>query len=368
MSVQRFTEFDTQMMDVALAMARRGLGRTAPNPSVGAVVVDEKSGEILGRGWTQPGGRPHGEPVALDVAGERARGATLYVTLEPCSHFGKTPPCVSAILSAGIVRVVCGITDPDPRVSGRGLDQLREASVEVVRSVRLDEARWVTRGHVLRVSERRPFVQLKLALGKDGRIALGNAGEPVWVTSLEARAHGALLRAEADAILVGAGTMHDDDPDLRCRLPGLMHRSPTRIVLAGSKRLSPSAKMFTTADQVPVKVFYSDATAAAASGPTGVEIRLGQTVAGRLWLPSVLETLAQDGVTRLLVEGGPSMWRAFGEAGLVDEVVAYCAGASAGDVLATVLGDVAHYVPEIDLEIFQARRIGDDHIIRLRPS
>ncbi|MGH1419999.1 MAG: bifunctional diaminohydroxyphosphoribosylaminopyrimidine deaminase/5-amino-6-(5-phosphoribosylamino)uracil reductase RibD [Hyphomicrobiaceae bacterium] len=368
MTDQRAREFDAQMMDIALAMAWRGVGQTAPNPSVGAIVVDEKSGEILGRGWTQSGGRPHAEPVALEVAGVSARGATLYVTLEPCSHFGQTPPCVSAILSAGIARVVCGVTDPDPRVSGRGLDQLKQAGVEIVRNVRLDEARWVTRGHVLRVSQRRPFVQLKLALGKDGRIALGNAGEPVWVTSVQARAHGALLRAQADAILVGAGTLHDDNPDLRCRLPGLSDRSPLRVVLAGNRPVPLSAKVFETAEHVPVKVFYSDASLMAGAHPAGVDVQLGQTVSGRLWLPAVLEALTREGVTRLLVEGGPGMWRAFGAAGLVDEVVVYRADSLDGDITATVVGDVMHYVPNTDLKIYQARRIGDDHIIRLRPS
>ncbi len=370
MAVSSGPEFDAQMMDIALAMARRGLGTTAPNPSVGAVVVDEQSGEILGRGWTQPGGRPHGEPVALDVAGERARGGTLYVTLEPCSHFGQTPPCVSAILEAGIARVVCGITDPDPRVSGRGLEQLRDAGIDVVRSIRLDEGRWVTRGHVLRVSERRPFVQLKLALGRDGRIALGGAGQPQWVTSPEARAHGALLRAEADAILVGAGTLRDDNPDLTCRLPGLAHRSPLRVVLAGNAVLGPEYRLFQTADKVPVRVFYPGDMAAAQAkkdAPKGVDVRAGLTVGGRLWLPAILEVLAADGVTRLLVEGGSTIWHAFSEAGLVDEVVVYRAGDRSRDPIEATTSDVAHYMPNTNLEIFQARRIGDDHVISLRP-
>ncbi len=374
------SEFDNQMMDIALAMAKRGLGQTAPNPSVGAIVVDQETGEILGRGWTQPGGRPHAEPVALAAAGERARGKTLYVTLEPCSHFGKTPPCVSAIISAGIARVVCGITDPDPRVSGRGLDQLRDAGVDVQRSIRLQDARWVTRGHVLRVSERRPFVQLKLALGRDGRIAQGSDGQVQWVTSPAARAHGHLLRAQADAILVGAGTLRDDNPDLTCRLPGLEKCSPRRVVLAGKEQIAQESQLLQSAANVPVHVFYGEQALADRLSETefpGLHVHQAQLVGGRIWLPAVLERLAEDGVTRVLVEGGPTMWRSFSEAGLIDEVIVYQAGA-AGDAQSsdeqgqgsqqTLLEHVKYYVPQTQLNVDLVRRIENDHITYLRPA
>ncbi len=179
---------DDGFMQIALSMARRGLGTTAPNPSVGAVVVDPATGEVIARGWTQPGGRPHAETVALQRAGSRAQGATMYVTLEPCSHYGKTPPCANAIIEAGVSRAVVGILDPDPRVAGRGIDMLRAAGIEVRRGVRAREADRMTRGHILRVTERRPLIQLKMALDGNGQIARGVGGQPRWVTGPLARA------------------------------------------------------------------------------------------------------------------------------------------------------------------------------------
>ena len=205
--------FDIHMMRIALTMARRGLGLTAPNPSVGAVIANEQTGEVIARGVTAPGGRPHAETRAIRDAGERARGATIYVTLEPCSHHGKTGPCADAIVAAGLKRAVVAIEDPDPRVAGRGLDKLRAAGIEVVRGIGADEARWITRGHIVRVTERRPFITLKLALDADGNVPRGAVGTPRFVTSPDARAHGHLLRAEADAILVGTGTVQAENPE-----------------------------------------------------------------------------------------------------------------------------------------------------------
>lgn len=325
------TDLDTRMMAIALAMAERGLGRTAPNPAVGAVIVDETTGEVIARGWTQPGGRPHAETEAIARAGERARGATIYVTLEPCSHHGKTPPCAGAIIAAGIRRVVCSVLDPDPRVSGRGLRMLRDAGLEVVRGVLAERGHRVTRGHILRVTERRPLVQLKMALGPDGRIARGSRGQPVWVTGPEARAHGHLLRAKADAILVGSQTVIDDDPDLTCRLPGMAERSPIRVVLAGRTLPSPAAKLVTSARRVPTLVVTSaDSDADDRAALTSRGCRLIDVVGldGRPWLPAVMEALVQEGITRLLVEGGPTMWTQFLAANLADEVHAYRAGAA----------------------------------------
>ncbi len=224
--------FDAHMMATALRLAERGLGRTAPNPSVGAVIADEVSCEVIARGWTAPGGRPHAETEAIARAGARARGATMYVTLEPCSHHGATPPCADAIIRAGIARVVCAVEDPDPRVAGRGLARLRQAGIAVERGMMAGEAHWMAAGHILRVTERRPFVQVKLALGADGSVPRGSQGRPAWVTGPAARAQGHLMRARADAVLVGRQTVIDDDPLLTCRLPGLAHRSPVRVVLA----------------------------------------------------------------------------------------------------------------------------------------
>jgi diaminohydroxyphosphoribosylaminopyrimidine deaminase/5-amino-6-(5-phosphoribosylamino)uracil reductase len=319
-------DLDVRMMAVALEMAERGLGTTAPNPAVGAVIVDETRQEIIAEGWTQPGGRPHAETQAIERAGERSRGATIYVTLEPCSHYGKTPPCAEAIVKAGIKRAVVAILDPDPRVSGRGMRLLREAGLVVKRGVLADRAHRVTRGHILRVTERRPLVQLKLALGSNGEVPRGAGGKPVWVTGPEARAHGHLLRARADAIMVGGGTVMDDDPELTCRLPGMEDRSPIRVVLAGARLPSLDSKLVRTARQTPVWIIAganTDATALAALSEKGCRILPVTTMNGRPWLPAVCEVLVAEGITRLLVEGGPTLWRAFLLAGLVDEIYCY---------------------------------------------
>lgn len=364
--------FDAEMMAIALRMARRGLGQTAPNPAVGAVVVDEITREIIARGWTQPGGRPHAEPEALRRAGERARGATIYVTLEPCSHFGKTPPCADAIIAAGIARAVVAIEDPDPRVAGRGLDRLRAAGIAVTRGVLADEAHWMTRGHIVRVTERRPFVQLKLALGADGMVPRGSAGKPVWVTGPDARAHGHLLRARADAIFVGAGTLRDDDPDLTCRLPGLAHLSPIRLVLARCVAGVDTSKLARTARQVPVWLFCpaDAASEALASLETlGVRIYCMPKVGGRLWLPAIMEALVAEGITRLLVEGGPAMWRAFSDASLVDEVALFHARGQASFEAAKAVSSLGRYIDPRGMVCTDHRHLAaDDLLVFRRPS
>ena len=317
---------DQRFMAIAVRLAKRGLGTVAPNPAVGAVVVDPSSNEIVARGWTQPGGRPHAEPNALQRAGDRAKGATLYVTLEPCSHHGKSPPCVDAILSAGIARVVCGIEDPDPRVAGRGLARLREAGVEVLRGIRREACFHTTLGHILRVTERRPLVQLKMALAADGEVPRGIAGQPHWVTGEDARQRGHLLRAQSDAILVGRGTFSDDDPTLTCRLPGLQHRSPSRVVLIGGvDRIPASARMIGDGGPGVWWVVGRNRQGGSSTASSDDNIIRVPSVAGRLWLPAVMEALVERGVTRLLVEGGPTIWRSFDRAGLVDEVVMFLA-------------------------------------------
>jgi diaminohydroxyphosphoribosylaminopyrimidine deaminase/5-amino-6-(5-phosphoribosylamino)uracil reductase len=311
---------DTRLMQTALRMARRMLGRTAPNPAVGAVIADAATGEVIARGWTQPRGRPHAESHALESAGARARGQTMYVTLEPCSHHGRTPPCANAIVAAGVRRVVCAIGDPNPEIAGRGLAVLRDAGVAVDLGLCAEEARWMAAGHILRMTSERPFVQLKIAVSGDGLIAPGD-GAPRWVTGPEARRFAHILRARAEAILVGRGTMADDNPELTCRLPGLEARSPRRVVLDAAFRTPPDARMFQTATRVPVTIF------GATSGrppqyPAGVEVRrLPLARNGRLALDVVLESLAAEGVTRVLVEGGPTIAGAFLDADLVDEVV-----------------------------------------------
>lgn len=329
------TALDQEMMRIALRVGARGLGQVAPNPAVGAVLAHEGTGEVIARGWTQPGGRPHAETEAIRRAGTRARGATMYVTLEPCAHHGKTGPCAEAIVAAGVRRVVVGIDDPDARVAGRGLAMLRDAGVVVKTRVLADAARWLTLGHVLRVTERRPFVQLKIALAADGSVPRGASGQPAWVTSSEARAHGALLRAQADAILVGAGTVTDDDPQLTCRLPGLADRSPLRVVVSAMLSVPLTARVFATARDVPTWVVCADDVP---GEKMDAFTRLGVAVLpivavgeGRVAVRDVLGMLAERGLTRVLVEGGPRIWRAFSDAGVVDEVVVFQARGAGSD-------------------------------------
>lgn len=349
-------------MDYALRLGRRALGTTAENPNVGCVIV--KDDAVLGVGWTQPGGRPHAETEAIRIAGERARGKTIYVTLEPCSHHGKTAPCAEAIIAAGLTRVVCAILDPDPRVSGRGMRMLRSAGIEVRRGVLAEQAHRITRGHILRVTERRPLIQLKLALGTDGRAPRGADGRPVWITGPEARAHGHLLRARADAILVGAGTVADDDPELTCRLPGMLDRSPIRVVLAGRRLPALDSRLARTAREIPLWVFCSKGMPEpnlAELSDLGVRIFHVATVDGRPWLPAVCEALVAEGVTRLLVEGGPTIWRAFAAAGLADEI--FCYRALDGDLAAGANGaaqDVAALGSGHAFVLVESRLVGSD--------
>lgn len=360
--------FDAHMMGIALTMARRGLGLTAPNPSVGAVIANEATGEVIARGVTSAGGRPHAETVVIAEAGRRTEGATIYVTLEPCSHHGKTGPCAQAIIAAGIKRVVVGIEDPDPRVAGRGLDMLRAAGIEVVRGVGAAEARWVTRGHIVRVTERRPFVTLKLALDANGDVPRGENGKPLFVTSPEARAHGHHLRAKADAILVGSGTVRADNPELTCRLPGLEDRSPLRVVLSRDLDIPLGAHVIAGAKRIPtlaVTALGVDAARRKKFEGLGVEVAEVTKVAGQLWLPAVMEELVARGMTRLLVEGGPSVWRSFAGSSLVDEVALYVAGErSAGTQEPLALAQ--HWLGSFPLAIFDNRRIGPDRLWRLR--
>jgi diaminohydroxyphosphoribosylaminopyrimidine deaminase/5-amino-6-(5-phosphoribosylamino)uracil reductase len=297
---------DLRFMQLALTLGRRGQGRTWPNPAVGAVVV--KDGIIGGRGWTQPGGRPHAEPVALAQAGEAARGATLYVTLEPCSHTGKSPPCADAVIASGIARVVSAIEDPNPEVAGRGHARLRAAGIAVDIGLCAAEAAYDHAGHFRRIRDRRPHVILKSAVSPDDKIA-------------EARMH--LLRAQCDAILVGIGTVLADDPLLTCRLPGMEARSPVRVVLDRSLRIPGASRLVHSARQTPLWLMTSDlaeASAAAKLGAAGAQVMRVATTATGLYLAAVLRALAEKGITRLLVEGGAKVASSFVQAGLADEV------------------------------------------------
>jgi diaminohydroxyphosphoribosylaminopyrimidine deaminase / 5-amino-6-(5-phosphoribosylamino)uracil reductase len=314
---------DQRFMALALALGRRGQGRTWPNPAVGAVVV--KDGVIVGRGWTQPGGRPHAEPEALRRAGETARGATLYVTLEPCSHIGKSPPCADAIIAAGISRVVSAIEDPNPEVAGQGHAKLRAAGIAVDIGLGAADAAIDHAGHFRRIRDKRPHVILKLAVSSDDKI--GAAGhKPVAITGDAAKARVHLLRAQCDAILVGIGTVLSDDPLLTCRLPGMESRSPVRVVLDRALRTPGTSRLVHSARQTPLWVMASEIAEAAAAmklGAAGAHVmRVATTSASPpgLDLVAVLHALATGGITRLLVEGGARVASSFVAANLVDEV------------------------------------------------
>jgi diaminohydroxyphosphoribosylaminopyrimidine deaminase/5-amino-6-(5-phosphoribosylamino)uracil reductase len=312
---------DQRFMQLALSLGRRGQGRTWPNPAVGAVVV--KDGVIVGRGWTQPGGRPHAEPEALRRAGEAARGATLYVTLEPCSHFGKSPPCADAVIAAGISRVVSAIEDPNPEVAGQGHARLRAAGITVDIGLCATEAAHDHAGHFRRVRDKRPHVILKLAVSADDKI--GAAGrKPVAITGEAAKARVHLLRAQCDAVLVGIGTAQADDPLLTCRLPGMEARSPVRVVLDRALRLSGDSRLVHSARERPLWVMASElaeAPAATKLGAAGAQvIRVAPTAASGLDLTAVLHALAEKGITRLMVEGGSKVASSFVAADLADEI------------------------------------------------
>lgn len=315
---------DDRFMALALALGRRGLGNVWPNPAVGAVVVrsDAAGPIIVGRGWTQAGGRPHAETEALRRAGDAARGATLYVTLEPCSHHGQTPPCVDAIIASGIARVVSALEDPNPLVAGRGHARLRAAGVAVEVGRGADAARGAHAGHIRRVGAGRPHVLLKLALSADGKVALPGR-RPVAISGEAARERVHLMRAMHDAILIGIGTALADDPQLTCRLPGMQARSPVRVVLDTRLRLPPESRLVATADQVPLWVIAGAAAPGGAEQPlrrAGAEV-IRVAGADSLDLGEVLATLARRGVTRLMVEGGPTVAAAFVRGDWVDEAV-----------------------------------------------
>jgi diaminohydroxyphosphoribosylaminopyrimidine deaminase/5-amino-6-(5-phosphoribosylamino)uracil reductase len=314
---------DRRFMAAAIRLSRSHLGLTSTNPSVGTLIVSD--GVIIGRGVTALGGRPHAETQALAEAGKAARGATAYVTLEPCAHHGRTPPCANALVTAGIARVVGAAADPDDRVSGRGYAILREAGIEVVEGVMADEAADLMAGYLIRSSKKRPEVTLKLAVSADGMIGRKGAGQ-IGVTGGISRAQVHLMRAQADAILVGVGTVEADDPELTCRLPGLEDRSPLRIVIDPEARLPMMSKLALSARSMPLFV---------AAGPDARPVRrsslemLGVTFLatemhqGRIALPELLEDLAGRGVTTVLVEGGAATAQAFLDDGMVDRIALF---------------------------------------------
>jgi diaminohydroxyphosphoribosylaminopyrimidine deaminase/5-amino-6-(5-phosphoribosylamino)uracil reductase len=320
-------ELDRRMMAAALRLGRRNLGQTYPNPAVGALVVriEEGSPIVVARGWTARGGRPHAEVVALEAAGERAKGATVYVTLEPCSHHGRTPPCADALVAAGVARVVSAMADPDPRVSGQGHKRLEDAGIAVTSGVLTDAAAKAHAGHVTRVTKGRPHVTLKLAVSADGMIGR-RAGERMIITSPPSLEAVQAMRAESDAIMVGIGTALVDDPRLNVRLPGMASRSPTRIILDSMARLPVESKLVQSARDLPLIVLVGPEAPEerrdhlAESGVRLIEV---PAEGGKVDLEKALAALGAEGFTRILAEGGSEVAGSLVLNDLLDEIVIF---------------------------------------------
>lgn len=350
---------DIGHMRHALRLATRALGRSAPNPAVGCVIVS-RDGRIVGRGWTQPGGRPHAETVALAQAGALAHGGTAYVTLEPCSHHGKTPPCADALVTAGIARVVGATLDPDSRVNGQGFGRLAHAGVSVTQGVCEVEARTLNAGFFNARLRKRPLVALKIAESADGFVADAE-GNSRWITSGMARQHGHLLRSRHEVILTGIGTVLADDPLLTCRLPGLEGRSPVRAVLDTRLQLPPSSKLARTAREHRLIVFTAEESRGDELMALGVEIvRVDRDASGRVALGLVLEHLAS--MTRVMVEGGPTLNASLFNQGVADIVHLYRApillGAGSRSALGTLEGGRLETAPK--LRLFSREQLGPD--------
>ncbi len=322
------TTDDARWMDYALRLGRRALGTTLENPNVGCVIV--RDNRVVGVGWTRPGGRPHAETEALHMAGQEARGATAYVTLEPCAHHGRTPPCAEALASAGIARVVTAVEDPDPRVSGGGHAILRAAGLQVDIGLREEAARRDMAGFLTRMTKKRPYVVLKLAVSADDKIAAG-AGQRTAISGPEAKARVHLLRALCDAILVGMGTVLADDPELTCRLPGLEGRSPKPFVLSRKRDLPSNSNL----------------------GRSGAEVLRGSPA-------DVAFEFGRRGINRLMVEGGAQVARSFLEAGLVDEFHVIRAAATLGPAGVDALAGLAMDRALLPFGVREQEKLGSD--------
>lgn len=349
---------DRRFMAAAIRLSRRNLGLTATNPSVGTLIV--KDGVIVGRGITAIGGRPHAEPQALAEAGALAKGATAYVTLEPCAHHGRTPPCADALVAAGVARVVGAANDPDLRVAGRGYARLRAAGIEVEEGVLAAQSADLLAGYLIRSVNKRPEVTLKLAVSADGMIGRRGDGQ-VPITGAVARAQVHRMRAEADAILIGIGTALADDPELTCRLPGLESRSPARIVLDASLRLPLASKLAASATQTPVLLAGSvdaDEARRAALAAKGIRFLAVDLHEGRVALPELLEDLGAQGCMTLMVEGGAETARQFIDEALVDRMALFRGPVTIGE------GGVASPVTEAAIpagfRLVRQARFGND--------
>ncbi len=353
---------DHDFMRMALALARRGLGDTAPNPSVGCVLTAE--GRIIARARTAPGGRPHAETQALAIAGAAARGATAYVTLEPCAHHGKTPPCAQALIDAGIARVVIAQTAPDPRVNGAGMSLLQRACIRVETGLCAAEAGVLNAGFTSVIEQSRPLITLKLATSLDGQIAT-RMGASQWITGPAARAVGHKLRGNHDAIMVGVGTLLADDPELTCRLEGYRATPLTRIIVDSHLRTPLTSRLLLSRHASPVWILHRDGTdparraAFADLGLTLIELPASPT---GISLPYAVRALAGAGITRLLVEGGSTLAAALLQTDLIDRLAWFTAPlVIGGDGIPAIAGF------GID-KITQAAHFKLDHVQQIGPD
>jgi diaminohydroxyphosphoribosylaminopyrimidine deaminase/5-amino-6-(5-phosphoribosylamino)uracil reductase len=362
--------WDERLMAAANHYGRRNLGQTFPNPAVGALIVRFDNGQpiVVARGATAQGGRPHAETEALALAGDAARGATTYVTLEPCAHHGKTPPCANAIISAGIARAVIAIEDPNPEVKGKGTALLRAAGIEVTVGVGAREALMTHAGHLRRMTDGRPHLILKIAVSSDGKTGLAGR-KPAEISCDTSRAEAHMMRATADAIMVGSGTVISDDPQLNCRLPGMEDRSPIRIVLDGNLRIPMNSKLVRTARQVPLWVMTTDDAPAEAERKLlaeGVFVLRTPAKGGRLDFEASLRRLGERGITRVLVEGGPMLSAHLLRSGLVDEAVVVTSNKVLGpDAIDALEGEpLAALTQSPHLELVERRMSGADKLDR----
>jgi len=358
---------DERWMRLALSLGARGLGRTWPNPAVGCVIV--KEGRVLGRGWTHPTGRPHAERVALAQAGDAARGATAYVTLEPCAHTGKTTPCADALVVAGIARVVCATGDPDDRVAGKGYDILRAAGVQVDIGVLQAEADDANQGFFSRITQNRPMVTLKLASSLDAKIAT-KTGESQWITGAKARAYVHYLRATHDAVMVGSGTSVADDPSLTVRLSGLEDHHPVRIIVDSNLSTPSDSVLGRTADKIPVWMCHGSGANTNDWDRTKAKLIPCDLDNGHVSLTDAMTKIAAEGITRVFCEGGGKLAAGLITAGLVDRLITMTAGVAIGadgtPNLAALGVTRLNEAPKFQMH--SHRQIGDDLMVEWRKA